>query len=241
MLFLRKLIPLILAFCACISLHSQNSIESSVGLTRNGFFHFDKATQSTRVKEQIGQIFTISLSQDVRDKTFLKYGLVFERYRGKYRTENIDGKSSFGSSLSMDVAYLGLRIGGEERIVQKNAFTASLTLHLNGGLQLNNRTSGTSYKFIPVTLEGPDNEEYAIFIREDSEYNRKNLDKINSYYFGVELGAMFGYVISDKISLQFITGYSVAITPFFVEMPFNLWRNSLHFNVGASYRLPDKN
>jgi len=235
--FLRKYITLIFALCAALSLHSQSFIEGSVGLTRNGFFHFDKETQSTRVEEQIGQIFTMSLSRDIRDKTFLKYGLIFERYRSKYITENSDGKSSFGSSLLTDVNYLGLRIGGEERIIEKNAFTVSLTIHLNSGFQLNNRTSGTSYKFIPITLDGPNNEKYSIFIKEDSEYNRENLDEINSFYIGLELGAMFGYLISNKFSLQFITAYSVVITPFFVEMPFNLWRNSLQFRVGASYRL----
>lgn len=237
MLFLRKHITLIFALCAGLSLHSQNSIEGSVGLTRNGFFYFDKAAQSTRVEEQIGQILTLGFSRDMRDKTLLKYGLVFEQYRSRYSTENTDGKSSFGSALTTNVYYLGLRIGGEERIIQKNAFIAAMTLHLSTGFQLKNRISGTSYEFIPVTLDGPNNEEYSIFIREDSEYNNENLDEIKSFYIGFELGAMLGYQISDKISLQFLTGYSVVITPFFVEMPFNLWRNSLQFRVGASYRL----
>lgn len=237
MLFLRKLISLIFAFCACLSLHSQNSIEGSFGLTRNGYFHFDKATQSTKVDEQVGQILTIAFSHDVGDKTLLKYGLVFERYRGKYRTENIDGKSSFGSSLSMDVAYLGLRIGGEERIIEKNKFISALTIHLSTGFQLKNRTTGTSYEFIPVKIDGPNNDKYSILIRDDKEYKNENLDQIKSFYIGFELGFMVGYQISDKVSLQFIPGYSVSITPFFEEMPSNLWRNSLQFRLGASFSL----
>lgn len=237
MFFLRQYITSIFALCAVLSLHSQSFIEGSVGLTRNGFFHFDKETQSTQVEGQVGQIFTLGLSRNLRNKTLLKYGFIFDRYRGKYITENMDGKSSFGSSLLTNVNYFGLCIGGEELIVQKGDYTISLSLQLHGGVQLNNKTSGTSYEYVPTKIEGPNNEEYSIFIRENSEYNRENLEEINSFYLGFELGAKLGYLISKKVSLQFITVYSVVITPFFVEMPFNLWRNSLQFRVGASYRL----
>jgi hypothetical protein len=219
-----------------LSLRSQISVEGTAGLTRNGFFHFDKVTQTTEVDEKIGHFFSLGFKHNLQKRTFARYGLSFEQFRGKYTTENINGRSSFGRKLEMNVSYLGLRVGVEQRFIEKKRFTFSVIMNFNTGMQLNNKTSGTSYEFVPMKIYGPNEEEFTIFIRQDSEYNDERFDEIRSFYFGCDVGVMFEYSISERLSFQFVTGYSVTFIPFFIDSPSNLWRNSIRIGTGAAYK-----
>ena len=216
---------------------AQLVVEGSIGLARNSFFHFDLENQNTSLDPKFGIISSIGVKRMIKEDIYARLGVLFHQFKMGYRTENIDGRESFGRDLEIEALFLGGRVGFQQVLNKDSDFKISILFNFTFGQQVANRVSGSTFAFVPKIISGPDDETFTVFVRDETQFDSEAYEQIRSFYFGSDLGIMLEYPISQRVHLQFHTLYFVSLTSFFGEAPPNLLRNSINAELGVGLRL----
>jgi hypothetical protein len=226
----------LLFFVASVT-KAQLVLEGSIGLARNSFFHFDLENQNTTLDPQFGMISSIGVKRLIMKDIYARFGILIHQFRIGYRTENIDGRESFGRDLEIEAFFLGGRVGLQHVLSKESDLKISILFNLTFGQQVANEVSGSTFEFIPKAILGPDGETFTVFVKDETNYDSEAYEQIRSFYFGSDIGIMLEYPISQRVQLQFHTLYSLSLTPFFEDAPPNLLRNSINAELGVGLRL----
>lgn len=226
-----------LLFLVASETKAQFVVEGSIGLARNSFFHFDLENQNTSLQPKFGMISSIGVKRIIKEDIYARFGVLFHQFKIGYRTENIDGRDSFGRDLEIEALFLGGKLGFQQVLSMESDFKISILFNLTFGQQIANKVSGSTFEFVPKTISGPDDEIFTVFVRDETQYVSEAYEQVRSFYFGSDLGIMLAYPISQRVQLQFQTLYSISLTPFFEVAPPNVLRNSINAEFGLGLKL----